>query len=102
MALDRKASKGDGFEASDGDAFAGHFAEAVGAFFDAEQGLLDFVEGILVFSEDAEGEVAVISIRAGIALVHAAAGGIGAFGRTADCLACGAGHGIDDVIAEVE
>ena len=63
--------------------------------------MLDFIECVLFLREDGEGEVAVVGIAAGVALMLAAAGGFGTFGSIADGVASHPGNGIDEVVAEI-
>ena len=79
----------------------GDFADAVCAGLDAAQGLFDFVESILFLGEHRQREVAVVSIAAGIALMLAATGRLGAFWSLADGVTGHAGHRIHEFIAQV-
>jgi hypothetical protein len=71
----------------------GALAEAVGAGFDALEGFVDLIEGVLFLAQEAEGEVAVIGVTAGIRLMHAEGGGVAVF--IADGLAGDAFDGIE-------
>ena len=68
LALNGKAGKWQGLKAGLGNPFPGHFADAVGASFDALQGFLYFVEGVLLLGQQAERKVAVIGVGSGVGL----------------------------------
>ena len=79
-----------------GNLLGGQFADAVGVSLDALEGLLNFVNGVLVGGKQAEGEVAVEIVRAGIGHVQAVAGHFlrGVLGEAA--------HLVEEPVAEVE
>ena len=74
LGLHREAGPGNGFEPGFRNGFAGQFAHAVGVALDAAQRFLDLVDGVLIGGEQAQGEIAVEIVRAGIGHVEAVAG----------------------------
>jgi hypothetical protein len=71
---DAEAGPRDGFEALVFDGFAGQFADAIGAAINAHQGFIDFVDGVLLGGNPAQGEVAIEAVSAGIRHVEAEGG----------------------------
>src|ERR1043165_157418 len=69
----------DRFQTRVGNWFAGHFANAVGAELDPLQRLVDFVKGVLLLGKETKREIAIVSVAAGVCLVHAEGGGFAAF-----------------------
>ena len=60
--------------------FPAHLADAVGAEVKPAERFFDFVEGVLFFREEIEGEVAVIGVAAGVGLMHSKGRGFAALG----------------------
>ena len=71
LGLDREARPRNRFQARLGNRLAGQFADAVGLLLDALERLLDFINRVLVRRQQAQGEIAVEIVRAGIRHVQA-------------------------------
>src|SRR4051794_17183719 len=70
LALDGVASERDRLQPRMGDRLAAHLADAVRAGLNALERFLDLVERILLLREEREGKIAIVSVAAGIGLVH--------------------------------
>ena len=95
LALDGVAREGQGLEAGVGDLLAGDLTESVGAVLEFLKGGVDFEKGVALLREEAEGEVAVVGIAAGIAGVHAERRCVAALGAGAKGVA---GHTVHRVM----
>ena len=76
--------------------------DAVGAHFDTLEGLLDFVQGVLLLRKKTEREILFVGVAAGIGLVLANGGGFVVFGARTEAVLRYALHLIEEMIAQVE
>src|SRR5438477_10379933 len=81
------------------DWLARHFALSVGPKLDPLECLIDFVERVLFLREQTQGEVAIVSIRSRVGLMHAKSRSLAAFGARPESVLGNAGHGIHDGVA---
>src|SRR5438067_3518903 len=102
LALDGEARERDRFEPRVRDWFARHLANAVGAELDPLQRLVDFIKRVLFLRKQAEREIAIVSVAAGICLVHAERGSFATLGARAEIVLRHAGHGIHHRVAQLE
>jgi hypothetical protein len=84
------------------DGLVAKLADAVGPELNALERLVDLVKGVLLLREEAEGEVAVIRVAAGIRLVHAKGACLAAFRTGAEGIAGDAAHGVKHAVAQLE
>src|SRR5438477_12706895 len=84
------------------DWLARHFALSVGPKLDPLECLIDFVERVLLLREQTQGEVAIVSIRSGVGLMHSKSRSLAAFGARAKSVLGNVGHGIDCVVAKLK
>src|SRR5207237_1371608 len=75
---------------------------AISAELDPLQCLIDLVKRVLFLGKQAESEIAIVSIGAGIGLVHSKGGGFAAFGAGTESILSNAGHGIDHGITQLK
>ena len=73
LGLDRETRPRDGLQASTRNGLGRELANTIGLFLDALERLLDFINGILVRRQEAQREIAVKIIGAGIGHVQAVA-----------------------------
>ena len=64
--------------------------------------LIDLVKRVLFLREQAEREIAIVGVAAGVGLVHAEGGGFAAFRAGAEIVLRHAGHGIDHGVAQMQ
>src|SRR5205807_9943327 len=82
--------------------FARHFANTVGAELDPLERLIDLVKCVLFLRKQTEREIAIVSVRSGVSLVHPEGGGFASFRARTQGVLSDASHGIDHGIAQLQ
>src|SRR5207249_5500495 len=102
LASDREPRKRDRFQTRVGDRFTRHLANSVSADLDSFQRLIDLVKRVLLLRKQAEREIAIVGIGAGVSLVHSKRRSFAAFSARTERVLRHAGHGIDHGIAQLQ
>jgi len=102
LIFDGAAGKWHRFETGQRDGIAGALADAILSCIDAHDGLIDFIEGILLLREDAQCKIAVVRITSRVGLVHAEGGGFRSVGTFPEIVAGNTGHLIEECVAKIE
>ncbi len=102
LAGDGVPSKRLRFEPSGWDGFSGEFADSVGAVLDAFQRFVDFIQMILLLSEEGESEVAFVGVASCVGLMHAESARLATLCARTERVFCNAVQGVEDLIADLE